>query len=70
MEIQKKLHVEGMMCSGCENRVNKAVSALDGVISCSASAAANEVCVSFDDARVQEAIIKQTIEDTGYDVVA
>lgn len=66
--MEKTFQIKGMMCSHCEARVNKAVNALDGVTSCTASAASSNAAVAFDEGRVSEAEIVRAIEDTGYDV--
>lgn len=63
------LKVEGMMCEHCENRVNKALSALEGVQEVHADAKGNKVDVVFDETKVEEAAIANGIEDAGYDVV-
>lgn len=65
----KVFKVKGMMCAGCENRVKKALSALEGVKECEASAAKEEVVVVYDESLLQEAALREAIEDTGYDVV-
>lgn len=67
MEIS--FHVKGMMCQHCEQRVQKAISGLDGVESCSPSAEKELVEVVFDEQKIQADAIKNAIEDTGYDVV-
>ena len=52
------LKVEGMSCGGCENRVQNAVKTIEGV---------EEVVVKANN--VDEAVIKEKIEDLGYSVV-
>ncbi len=61
------LKVEGMSCGGCENRVQNAVKTIEGVeevvadhVNCTVTVKANNV---------DEAVIKEKIEDLGYDVV-
>lgn len=68
--MEKVFQVEGMMCQGCEKRVNTALSSLEGVQECQASASTNTVRVIFDENKVSETMLKTTIEDTGYDVKA
>lgn len=63
------LHVEGMMCSHCENAVKKAVSALDGVGVVTVDLKGKSVTVEYDGAKVTPDDIGQAIEDQGYDVV-
>lgn len=67
MEI--RFNVKGMMCQHCEQRVQKAISGLDGVVSCTPSAEKELVEVEFDEQKIQADAIKNAIEDTGYDVI-
>lgn len=67
--MEKIFQVEGMMCQGCEKRVHQAVCSVSGVEDCKADASSNTVCVVFDGQKVNEDVLKKTIEDTGYDVV-
>ncbi len=62
--------VKGMMCAGCENRVNNAVKAIDGVNSVVANAKEGSVTCEFDDTKTSVENIKETIEIVGYDVIA
>ena len=64
------IKVNGMMCAGCEKRVNNALSSLEGVAFCHASASANQVEIEFDDQVVALDDIKETIEEIGYEVTA
>ena len=61
------LKVEGMSCGGCENRVQNAVKTIEGVeevvadhVNCTVTVKANNV---------DKNIIKEKIEDLGYNVV-
>jgi copper chaperone CopZ len=65
---QLNLTVTGMTCGGCENAVKRAVRQLEGVEDVSASHAANQVGVRFDDAKVNAAKIRERIEALGYTV--
>lgn len=62
------MQIEGMMCGHCENRVHNAVMALDGVESCEASAKDNQAVIRFDESKLKESNIKETIEEIGYEV--
>ena len=64
-----RLNVEGMSCSHCENAVKKAVGALDGVSKVDVSLQENTVSVEFDPARASVELIKEAIDDQGYEVV-
>lgn len=68
-DMEKVFQVEGMMCGGCEKRVNTALSAVEGVSECKADASTNTVRVVYDEAKVNETTLAYTIEDTGYDVI-
>lgn len=63
-----KLNVEGMTCSGCENRIKNALSEIEGVESVAASHETKEVNVILSD-EVDKKIIKETITDLGFEVV-
>lgn len=67
-ETYMKITVKGMMCSHCENRVNKAVESLDGVTFAKADRLDNSVEVRFDEKKVSLETIKKVIADEGYDV--
>ncbi len=62
------LNVKGMMCEGCENRVKKAISMLDGVKNVTADHNTGKVSIVFDGQINRDSII-ETIEDIGYEVV-
>ena len=63
-----QINVNGMMCSHCESRVNKAVGALDGVTFVSADHDKKIVEVTFDENKVSLQQIKDVIIDQGYEV--
>ncbi len=62
------LKVEGMVCSGCENRVQNALSNLEFVKKVVADHKTNTVKIMFDQEGLEKEI-KETIEDLGFDVV-
>ena len=59
------LIVNGMMCGGCENRVKNAI---EGVENVTADHNTGKVIVISNN-EVSEKIIKETLEDIGYEVV-
>ena len=74
VETQKEkeimqIKVNGMMCSHCEGRVNKAVGALDGVTFVSANHDKKIVEVTFDENKVSLQEIKDAITEQGYEVL-
>ena len=62
------LNVEGMSCSHCENRVKKAVSAINGVSNVTVDLAGKTVTVEYDSSAATVKQIKDAIEEQGYDV--
>ncbi len=62
------LKVEGMVCSGCENRVQNALSNLESVKKVVADHKTNTVKIMLDQEGLEKEI-KETIEDLGFDVV-
>ncbi|MDE6275191.1 MAG: heavy metal translocating P-type ATPase [Clostridia bacterium] len=72
-EVEKRrdimqIKVNGMMCSHCESRVNKAIGALDGVFFVSADHAKGVVEVEFDKDKVSLQQIKDAITAQDYEV--
>ncbi len=67
-ETNMQIIVKGMMCSHCENRVNKAVGALDGVFFVQANHDENIVNVTFDENKVSLQDIKNAIVAQGYEI--
>ena len=65
---ETNLIVNGMMCGGCENRVKNAVKNIEGVENVTADHNTGKVIVISDN-EVSEEIIKETLEDIGYEVV-
>ncbi|NLY85024.1 MAG: heavy-metal-associated domain-containing protein [Tissierellia bacterium] len=65
--MKKTLIVEGMSCGHCEMAVKKAVGELDGVKSVVVDLGAKKVEVEGEN--LNDSLIKEAIEDAGYDVV-
>ncbi len=63
-----KITVDGMTCTHCEQRIETAVKALDGVIKVYASAPLDEVSVTYDADRVGFDAIADAIRGAGYRV--
>ena len=59
--------VEGMMCNGCENRVQNALKTLDGVENVVASHVDGTVTVTLNK-EIDKNVVKAKIEDIGYEV--
>lgn len=62
------LKVEGMMCSGCENRIQNALKSIDGVKNVIAAHTSKEVKVTVQE-NFEENIIKERIEELGFEVI-
>ena len=60
-----KVIIEGMTCSGCSGRVEKAMKAVPGIQEVQVDLEGNSA--SFEG--VEPALVKEAIEDIGYDVV-
>jgi len=61
--------VEGMSCGHCENAVEKAVSAIAGVIVADVDLVTKTLIVEFDTAKVNLLQIKEAVVEEGYSVV-
>lgn len=59
--------VEGMVCTGCENRVINALKTIDGIENVVASHEDGTVKVTSKD-EVLESVMKEKIEDIGFEV--
>ncbi|WP_138417305.1 copper chaperone CopZ [Aquibacillus sediminis] len=62
------LNVEGMSCGHCKAAVNGALEEIEGVNSVDVNLDTGKVEVSYDEAKVEEAKLKDAIEEQGYDV--
>ena len=62
--------VDGMSCSQCERRIEKAVGELGGVLEVKASAAISEVWVKYDPGRAALGSMYEAIRRAGYQVRA
>ena len=61
------LNVSGMMCSGCENRVQNIISAIEGVKEVVANHNDGTVKITMD-REISKDVIKEKLEDMGYEV--
>jgi copper chaperone CopZ len=61
--------VEGITCSGCERRVSKVVSNIEGVTSAKADLGSSTVSVEYDPAKVTIDKIKEAVNKVGYKFV-
>ena len=66
--MTKTIEIEGMMCPRCEAHVKKALEALDGVESASASHEENKAVVTLS-TEVADDVLKNAVEAEEYKVV-
>lgn len=64
---EMELKIEGMMCTGCENRVQNALKTIDGVEEVKANHEDGSVKIKAND-NVEISTIKEKVEDIGYEV--
>ena len=72
-----KIKVNGMVCTGCENRVKNALSTIDGVQSVEASYKTKEVIADYKTGDVEVVaqdnvelnVLEEKIDDIGFEVV-
>ena len=63
-----KLSVPDISCDHCKQSIEGAVKVVEGVSAVEVHVPEKTVTVSFDDSRVQQAIITKTIEEQGFTV--
>ena len=65
---QEQFNVGGMSCSFCAESIKKAYSRTDGVEDVDVSLAHEEVLVQYDDDRLSEVEVKDTLRELGYTI--
>ena len=65
---QVTIRVRQIHCTGCERRIEQAVSQLDGVRQIQADHRTREVRVILDDAQISDAAIRTAVERAGFEV--
>jgi copper chaperone CopZ len=66
---QLELHVTGMSCGACEQRIQRALAQVEGVVRSAADHRAARVRVVFDPTRTSAATVESRIKQAGYEVV-
>lgn len=61
--------VKEIHCASCENTIRTALGRLDGVRTVRPDATRNDVRVSYDQAKLDEATLRQALAEVGYDPV-
>lgn len=64
--VKKKLKIDGMHCNSCAMTIDFDLEDLEGIKSARTSYAKQECEVEFDEENVNEQVIIQTIQKTGY----
>ena len=67
---QLDLHVNGMTCTACERRIERALAQVDGVVRSTADHRAARIKVVFDPARTSAQAVQTRIEQAGYEVAS
>jgi Cu+-exporting ATPase len=65
---QIELQVAGMSCRACEQRIEKALTRIAGVVQSAADHRAAQVRVMFDAAQSSEGEVRSCVERAGYTV--
>ena len=60
--------IEGMTCSACANRVERATKKLEGVEEASVNFATETLMIKYDESKLSKEQIEQTVEKAGYKV--
>ncbi len=63
---QLEVRVTGMTCTACEQRIEKALARVEGVVQSAADHRAARVRVMFDPADTSESDVRSCIERAGY----
>ena len=67
---QLELQVNGMTCGACEQRIQRALAQIDGVVRSAADYRAAKVKVVFDPARTSVQTVQDRIKQAGYEIPA
>ncbi len=67
---QVELRVNGMTCGACEQRIQRALAQVDGVVRSAADHRAARVTVVFDPTRTSAQAVQSRIKQAGYEVVS
>ncbi len=66
--MTKTISIEGMHCQHCVNAVTEALKAVEGVTSAVVDLEGKKAVVEGEN--LQDAVLKEAVEDTGFDVTA
>ena len=63
------IKVDGMKCAKCSSSVTKALKATEGVEDAQVSSEKGEAVIKYDDAKLNEAKLREVINSTGFKAV-
>ncbi|AKL96732.1 heavy metal translocating P-type ATpase [Clostridium aceticum] len=66
---KKTFKVQGMTCSACANRVEKALNKIEGVTSANVNFAVEKVTIEYDPAVIRLAEMKRKVSSLGYELI-
>ncbi len=61
--------VKGMFCNTCEDRIQKCLSSIDGIKNVKADYTKEEVSIEYDESKVHIDLLKEKIDDLGYELI-
>jgi Cu+-exporting ATPase len=67
-KMKKQIFIEGMTCGHCSGRVEKALKAVEGIVDAKVDLA-NKNAIVETNGNVEDSLLKETVEDAGYDVM-
>ena len=67
--MKKTVKIEGMSCGHCTAAVTKALSSLQGVSEANVSLEAKQAIVELSDDSVTDVVLKEAVEEAGFEVV-
>lgn len=68
INIKKSFKIEGMTCSACANRIERITKKIDGIEESSVNFATETLTVKYDDSKVNNKLIEDTVEKAGFKV--
>ncbi|MBR0558896.1 heavy-metal-associated domain-containing protein [Neokomagataea anthophila] len=63
------LRVDGMSCEGCSKRLQTSLNALEGVQQAQVTLKPGQAVVQYDETQVTVQALKESIEESGFDVL-
>ncbi len=70
MTLEKNFKIEGMTCAACVRAVERAVNKMDGIEEVNVNLATEKMFVKYDQEKISENQIAQTVNKAGYKALA